>query len=950
MELNGSLNIDANLIVKGTASLDNGAITTDGSGNINTTGSFTVGGNPLPGAVGSMTSYALSGTPVGVAFDGINMWTANYGSNTIDKIGPTGVVTTYSGLQPSPEAIAFDGVNMWITSLSVGGSGPGFVTKVAPDGTATIYSGTGTNPVGIAFDGVNMWTANVVGQTLSKVAPDGSMTAYALPTSEPYDLAFDGTNMWVTDYATGNIMVVTPDGGVTVYPSPGVGTPYAIVFDGIDMWVIYTSGGGSSLVKVAPDGTMTVTPNTVQYADYLCYDGTNLWTNSFDGTHRIAVKIGPDDSLTYYEAVGGSLADMAFDGLNIWAVSENDHTITKIVTASPVRKQPANLYDFALASAQLPSSAAGPSGGDLSGTYPNPVVAQSSAATFTVTGALAVDGSTSLDSGTITTNGSGTLTAAGLITSTLQVTTGVTSGDVLTSDASGNATWQPASSSAPGGVTGDIQYNNAGVFAGDTSFTTNGSGGVSVNSLSIGITQVLDSSRNLSVNNLSVGGLFSVSNLTINQNITVDGLVVYQPNSMAPGAVQGGVYYNSSLNALEVSLDGSTFTPILTSSSSIAAANISAGTAGINITGNAATANALNSATTVVNVSSATAPTTGQVLTATSGTAATWQTPGGSSGTPGFTSVLGTGADGAVVISSNTALASTYNFGTQGNVAVKNYSSLTVNNGSTLSLASGVNGMILYCTGTVTVNGTITASGQGATGGVNTVGNNGGEVIGWATPSSALFTQLFANPSALTGSDSYQGFASGNAIISGAGSAGNSGNPGGAHGVGLGGPAPSAAQLAIFNNMPAYAYSWGILLTGAGGGGLGNGETGQGGSGGGFVMIFCNSLIIGATGVISANGGSGPTSGAQGIPGAGGGGAGLIVLAYETISNSGSLQCNGGAGGSVAAGVAPGGAGGTNTTINGTPTSGSNGVTATGADISASGGGGSGGPIVGIVI
>jgi hypothetical protein len=40
--------------------------------------------------------------------------------------------------------------------------------------------------------------------------------------------------------------------------------------------------------------------------------------------------------------------------------------------------------------------------------------------------------------------------------------------------------------------------------------------------------------------------------------------------------------------------------------------------------------NALKSATTTVNVSSATAPTTGQVLTATSGTAATWQTPAGS--------------------------------------------------------------------------------------------------------------------------------------------------------------------------------------------------------------------------------------------------------------------------------------------------------------------------------
>ena len=45
-------------------------------------------------------------------------------------------------------------------------------------------------------------------------------------------------------------------------------------------------------------------------------------------------------------------------------------------------------------------------------------------------------------------------------------------------------------------------------------------------------------------------------------------------------------------------------------------------------------AESLKSATTTVSVSASVAPTTGQVLTATSGTAATWQTPasGGSSG------------------------------------------------------------------------------------------------------------------------------------------------------------------------------------------------------------------------------------------------------------------------------------------------------------------------------
>ncbi len=57
-------------------------------------------------------------------------------------------------------------------------------------------------------------------------------------------------------------------------------------------------------------------------------------------------------------------------------------------------------------------------------------------------------------------------------------------------------------------------------------------------------------------------------------------------------------------------------------------------------TGTAAKTNALNSATTIVSVSSATAPTNGQVLTATSGTAATWQTP-----SAGFTNPMTTLGD-----------------------------------------------------------------------------------------------------------------------------------------------------------------------------------------------------------------------------------------------------------------------------------------------------------------
>ena len=65
--------------------------------------------------------------------------------------------------------------------------------------------------------------------------------------------------------------------------------------------------------------------------------------------------------------------------------------------------------------------------------------------------------------------------------------------------------------------------------------------------------------------------------------------------------------------------------PVLGTPASGVATNLT-GTAASLTAGTATAANGLNSATTTVSVSAATAPTTGQVLTATSGTAATWQT------------------------------------------------------------------------------------------------------------------------------------------------------------------------------------------------------------------------------------------------------------------------------------------------------------------------------------
>jgi hypothetical protein len=127
--------------------------------------------------IGSTTDY--TGTdlgPTAIAFDGTNMWTANYGSfsgpplfsfqnnsNSVTKITPSGAMTTYKGIVSAPGAIAYDGTNMWTANYFVGGVTYGnSISEISPTGTVTNYTGVGIAPSGIAFDGTNMWVASQV--------------------------------------------------------------------------------------------------------------------------------------------------------------------------------------------------------------------------------------------------------------------------------------------------------------------------------------------------------------------------------------------------------------------------------------------------------------------------------------------------------------------------------------------------------------------------------------------------------------------------------------------------------------------------------------------------------------------------------------------------------------------------------------------------------------------
>jgi parallel beta-helix repeat protein/surface protein len=276
-------------------------------------------------ALTQMINYPGVGVaPYGIAFDGVNMWTANSGENSVTKITPNGATTTYIGTGSPFYSIAFDGTNMWTADVQNDS-----VTKVAPDGSMTTYPGTGSGPHSIAFDGVNMWTANVNEDSVSKITPDGVITTYYGIGLNKIGIAFDGTNMWTSNIGDNSVTKVAPDGSMTTYFGNGVDSE-RIAFDGTNMWT--SNAADNSVTKITPNGTMTIYIGTGATPYGIVFDGTNMWTANL-GDNSVT-KVRPDGTMTTYPGTGANPYAIAFDGTNMWTANSVDNSLTKITPGS----------------------------------------------------------------------------------------------------------------------------------------------------------------------------------------------------------------------------------------------------------------------------------------------------------------------------------------------------------------------------------------------------------------------------------------------------------------------------------------------------------------------------------------------------------------------------------------------------------------------------------------
>jgi sugar lactone lactonase YvrE len=220
--------------------------------------------------------------PAGVAVDGAgNLYVADSFNDTIRKITPAGIVSTFAGLPRSSGSA--DGTNttarfFYPTGIAIDSTGNLFVAdtdnntirKITPAGVVSTFAGlagliggnadgTGSNarfqsPQGIAVDGLgNVIVADTGNGTIRKITPARVVSTLPVQFMEPEGVAVDsGGVLYVSDNSSDTIQKISPPGAVSFLAGGSYGS---------------ADGTGSNAQFYGPEGIVVDSAGHLYVAD-----------------------------------------------------------------------------------------------------------------------------------------------------------------------------------------------------------------------------------------------------------------------------------------------------------------------------------------------------------------------------------------------------------------------------------------------------------------------------------------------------------------------------------------------------------------------------------------------------------------------------------------------------------------------------------------------------------
>ena len=191
--------------------------------------------------------------PHGLAFDGENLWSVGYDTNTIYKLNLEGdILSSFASPGQGPTGLTFDGTYLWNAD-----DGSLQISKLDISGNViTSFDAPGTDSTGLTFEGKYLWNADfnwgIPGGYLHRIdvsnPEDISFTSFASPGEGPEGLAFDGKYLWHVDiYENVIYKLDTYANVICTYQSFGT-NPIGLTFDGTYLWL--ADQGTSNIYKI----------------------------------------------------------------------------------------------------------------------------------------------------------------------------------------------------------------------------------------------------------------------------------------------------------------------------------------------------------------------------------------------------------------------------------------------------------------------------------------------------------------------------------------------------------------------------------------------------------------------------------------------------------------------------------------------------------------------------
>jgi len=179
------------------------------AGQIDGSVSIVTPGSTIPWSATTVT--AGFGRPIGILYDGVNIWIADMNAYALMKLDSSGAILQHVAVASAPALPVFDGSNIWVPG---GGSDDSSVAVVHASSGAVLATLTGNGlsvPSSAAFDGQRILITNGTGNSVSlwkaaDLTPLGSVQVGAGGFSSPYTACSDGINFWVTLFDYGQLV------------------------------------------------------------------------------------------------------------------------------------------------------------------------------------------------------------------------------------------------------------------------------------------------------------------------------------------------------------------------------------------------------------------------------------------------------------------------------------------------------------------------------------------------------------------------------------------------------------------------------------------------------------------------------------------------------------------------------------------------------------------------